>query len=194
MSFTRFHDDPYRIQKQLEETTHTGRYQLDTPGPGMNLPFMEDPHIRLQKWGSNLRTNTTTIESDLRGLTRKLNNDLTKINDHKLQAVQSNQPTYNNQNPFVEESRSSHPAWSYKGLEQNRWEKPLLNPVHDLEPSFPHQIQTRILEKDHFEPKIPVVSNMQNYYLTGPSICIAGNEDGCHGTHYRPTPKQIDIE
>jgi hypothetical protein len=160
----------------------------------MNLPFMEDPHIRLQKWGSNLRTNTTTIESDLRGLTRKLNNDLTKINDHKLQAVQSNQPTYNNQNPFVEESRSSHPAWSYKGLEQNRWEKPLLNPVHDLEPSFPHQIQTRILEKDHFEPKIPVVSNMQNYYLTGPSICIAGNEEGCHGTHYKPTPKQIDIE
>ena len=31
MSFTRFHDDPCRIQKQLQETTDVGKYILDVP-------------------------------------------------------------------------------------------------------------------------------------------------------------------
>ena len=45
MAFTRFHDDPHRIQKQLEESTYIGRYTLNTPAQGMNLPFNEDPHV-----------------------------------------------------------------------------------------------------------------------------------------------------
>ena len=76
MSFTRFHDDPARIKKQLEQTTFLGRYMLDCPGPGNNLPFWEDPQIRMQKWGANLRDNTVNLESDLFGMTRRLNRDL----------------------------------------------------------------------------------------------------------------------
>ena len=48
---------------------------LDTPGPGMDLPFVEDPQLRLQKWGANLQTNTLNLESDLLGLSRKNNHD-----------------------------------------------------------------------------------------------------------------------
>ena len=48
MAFTRFHDDPARIAKQLEIETFAGRYQLDRPGPGVNLPYYEDTHHRLQ--------------------------------------------------------------------------------------------------------------------------------------------------
>ena len=51
MAFTRFYDDPLRISKRLEESTFAGRYQLDMPGPGVDMPFEEDPHARLQKWG-----------------------------------------------------------------------------------------------------------------------------------------------
>ena len=61
MSFTRFHDDPNRIKKQIDESSFAGRYMLNTPGQGMNLPFSEDPQIRLQKWGANLQTNTVNL-------------------------------------------------------------------------------------------------------------------------------------
>lgn len=179
MSFTRFHDDPYRIKKQLEETTYTGRYMLNTPGQGVDLPFMQDPQLRLQKWGANLRNNTINVESDLLGLTRPLNRDLINQNNHTLQAVSSSQMYYKDAAPIVDESRASHPAWKYRGLEQYRWEQPILDPQANLEKNFPNNIQTRILEKDYFIPKVPVVQNANSFYLTGSSICTNGKIDKC---------------
>ena len=34
MSFTRFHDDPCRMLKQLQESTDIGFYHLNVPGNG----------------------------------------------------------------------------------------------------------------------------------------------------------------
>jgi hypothetical protein len=184
MSFTRFHDDPHRIKKQNEETSFTGRYMLNTPGPGVDLPFMEDPQLRLQKWGGNLQTNTVNLESDLRGLTRMQNRDNIELNQHTKTKVSSSMPTYRKENPFIEESRSSHPAWMYKDLEQTRWEEPLLNPLNGLDKQFQENIQTRILEKDQFTPRIPVVGQTE-FYLTGKSMCIGGIEESCPGTLYK---------
>ncbi len=181
MSFTRFHDDPNRIKKQLEESTYHGRYFLNTPGPGMDLPFNEDPHIRLQKWGANLQTNYVNLESDLYGLTRNYNRDLTDKNNYKKHSVNSYAKSYRTELPKTEETRASHPAWTYKDLEHSRWESPILNPQNDLERKFDCNVQSRILEKDNFEPKIPVVGN-NNYYLSGPTMCIAGNENSCQGS------------
>lgn len=184
MAFTRFHDDPYRIKKQLEESSFAGRYQLNTPGQGMNLPFMEDPNMRLQKWGANRTTNTVNLESDLFGMTRKTNRDLITLNDYKKNAVVASSVTYATETPFVEESRASHPAWMYKDLEQPRWESPFLNPLNGLEKNFNTNVQTRILAKDYFVPTVPVVNGTQNmeYYLSGKSMCIAGTESSCPGT------------
>jgi len=184
MSFTRFHDDPNRIKKQNEESSFTGRYMLNTPGPGVDLPFVADPHLRLQKWGANLQTNTVNLESDLRGLTRKQNRDNVSLNQYNQQQVSSSRPTYRETDPFVEESRASHPAWIYKDLEQTRWEQPFLNPLNGLDKHFEENVQTRILEKDHFKPRIPMVGE-QNFYLTGQSMCIGGREESCPGTLYR---------
>jgi hypothetical protein len=153
MSFTRFYDDPNRIRKQLEQTTFTGRYMLNVPGPGIDLPFVEDPQIRMQKWGANLRDNTVNLESDLFGMTRKMNRDLVEINDYQKNAVKSSETNWGVTKPFVEESRSSHPAWMYKSLEQDRWEYPILNPLHGIEKRFNENIQTRILEKDYYLTK-----------------------------------------
>ena len=62
-----------------------------------------------------------------------------------------------------------HPAWMYRDLEQPRWEQPFLNPQANLEKGFHDNIQTRILEKDFFVPKIPIVDNMTgNYYFDRP--------------------------
>jgi len=187
MAFTRFHDDQARIKKQIEESSFAGRYMLNVPGQGESLPFYEDPQLRLQKWGANLRTNTINLESDLRGLTRPLNRDLVEDNNYKTHAVHSSNATYSNASPFIEESRSSHPAWMYKDLEQSRWEAPFLNPLNGLEKGFHENINTRILEKDHFIPQLPIVNGTQDkeYYLSGKSVCIGRpGEEICPQTLY----------
>lgn len=154
MAFTRFHDDPYRIKKQSIESSFAGRYYLNQPGQGVDLPFVEDPQLRLQGWGANLRTNTVNLESDLLGMTRPLNRDLVDDNNHSRRSVTSTAVNYKDAKPFVEESRATHPAWMYKDLEQSRWENPFLNPLHGLEKGFNENIQTRILEKDYFVPNL----------------------------------------
>lgn len=156
MAFTRFHDDPARIQKSLEESTFSGRYRLNAPGPGDSNPFWEDPNIRLQKWGANLHVNTVELESDFRGLTRQLNRDLLVENDYLKKAVYAPMVTnYGISNPFVEESRTTHPAWSYRENVTERWEEPWINPQYGLEKPFHDNIPTRILEKDSYVPVIP---------------------------------------
>jgi hypothetical protein len=51
----------------------------------------------------------------------------------------------------------------YRDLEHSRWENPIINPqaLSSIEPAFNWNIQTRILEKDYFVPKVPVVSNVE---------------------------------
>jgi hypothetical protein len=175
MANTRFYYDPCRTKKSLQQSTGPGRYILNVPGNGLDNPYINDVHVRLQKWGANLKTNTVNMESDLFGLTRPLNRDLVDENDYKQYAARTGDVFYNNQQPFVEESRASHPAWMYKDLEQTRWENPFLNPLNGLEKGFNENIQTRILEKDYFKPTIPIINQGADYYLTGESICVGGN-------------------
>jgi len=193
MAFTRFHDDPNRIKKQVAESSFAGRYFLDTPGQGIDLPFMEDPQIRLQGWGASLRTNTVNLESDLYGLTRRINRDLITVNRYDKNATSSARVPYKQSAPFVQESRATHPAWMYKDLEHSRWENPLLNPLNGIEKGFNENIQTRILEKDYFVPRMPVIDGSPNmdFYLSGKSVCIEsslpmveGNEYTCRGSKY----------
>jgi hypothetical protein len=150
MAFTRFHDDPYRIRAQAQDSSFSGRYNLDVPGPGINLPFFEDPQLRIQKWGANLQTNTIGLENDLFGLTKKLNCD-TMSSNYKNVAVPTSKLSYPVANPTVEESRATNPAWMYRDLEHPRWETPWINPQANVEKKFHDNIQTRILEKDFFK-------------------------------------------
>jgi hypothetical protein len=159
MAFTRFHDDPIRIKYGLEISTFSGRYALDTPGQGVNLPYLEDPQIRMQQWGANMMTNPINIESDLRGLSRRINRDHPELNIYQNYAAETSQLTHTKVQPFIEESRATHPAWTYKDLEQTRWETPLLNPQVNFEKGFYDNIQTRILEKDYYVPIVPVPMN-----------------------------------
>jgi hypothetical protein len=181
MSFTRFHDDPHRIKYALQISTFSGRYALDTPGPGVNLPYMEDPHVRIQQWGANKMTNDINLESDLRGLSRKLNRDNIAMNDYKTYAANGYKKSYPIQKDvIVDESRATHPAWCYRDLEQRRWEIPFLNPQANVEKGFQSNIQTRILEKDNFTPVIPVLGGTSStdetqYYLSGRTMCLGGN-------------------
>ena len=75
MSFTRFHDDPCRVAKQLQQSTDPGRWILNVPGNGDKPEYMADPQIRIQTWGGNLMTNCVDLESELRGVNRRANKD-----------------------------------------------------------------------------------------------------------------------
>jgi hypothetical protein len=72
MAFTRFHDDPCRIMKRLQQSTDAALYAYNVPGPGDDLPFVEDPHVRLQLWGANRASDAVRLESALRGLGKPL--------------------------------------------------------------------------------------------------------------------------
>jgi hypothetical protein len=154
MSFTRFFDDPYRIQCRTENSGYMGKYFLDVPSNGSEMPYHDDPHIRLQKWGANMMTNSIKIEDDLRGLTRKLNRDTLEENEYTKYSANSSNKYYDNSSHLnTDETRSSCPAWTLRGIEIPRWEEPFLNPQNNLEKKFHCNIQTRILEKDYYQPK-----------------------------------------
>ena len=82
MAFTRFHDDPCRIMKQLQESTDAALYAYNVPGPGDRLPFDQDPHIRLQLWGANRASDVTSLESALRGLGTPLERPPSPVRRH----------------------------------------------------------------------------------------------------------------
>jgi hypothetical protein len=152
--FTSFRNDPARIQKEMEISSYSGRYALDTPGPGLDLPMMDDAQIRMQTWGANRHTNFVNLESDLKGMTRRLNRDYQDVNEYHKYSVESNPiQSFRVQDPYVLESRASHPAWTYRDKEVYRWEQPWLNPQANLEKRFYNNLQTRILEKDYYLEK-----------------------------------------
>ena len=159
MSFTRFNYDPCRTAKSLQESTGPGRYMLNTPGNGNSPCFMEDPHIRLQKWGANLRSvssgNPIDIDSDLIGITRPLTKGCSNMKYPHLGVVKSNSISFPTCKSFTDETRTSHPAWQYRDLEQTRWYPLFLNPQENVCKVFHNNLSTRILEKDNFVPKMP---------------------------------------
>jgi len=157
MSFTRFNDDPCRIKKQNQEATDPGKYILNQPGWGDKPCFMDDPYIRMQEWGANLRTNSINLESDLMGLTRPLNNRDCNYNNYQKINVKSNKISYPTCSSFTDQSRVTNPAWKYRDLEQVDWYILPLNPQENTCIPFQNNLSTRILEKDYFVTKAPCV-------------------------------------
>jgi hypothetical protein len=167
MAFTRFHDDPCRINKQLQESTGLGRYMLNVPGNGDKPLFMDDPFIRLQKWGGNLMKNTVNLESDLFGLSRNLNRD-ERENDYQTHAVRSHsqaqaqaqavQSQYASAQPFTDQSRATHPAWTFRDLEQTKFSILPLDPQANVCYRFQNNLNTRLIEKDIYVAKAPYIN------------------------------------
>ena len=150
MAFTRFKDDPARVNKYLEETTSIGKYHLNTPGNGLDNPYIDDTHIILQKWGANLQSNSLLVENELRNLNRPLSRDL---NPYKRVDSQSYQFPVKNFN--IDESRASLPAWTFRDKQEVRFDYPLNQTQYNKSMTIPFQnnLQSRILEKDFYTSK-----------------------------------------
>jgi hypothetical protein len=150
MAFTRFSNDRDVLEKKLCESTFSGLYHLNTPGNGLNMPFVEDPHIRLQKWGANLYSNGTDIENELRCSTRKLSSDYQVYNKKLVPGLQK---YYNNSTFYIDESRASCPAWLFRDTTQHRPNILDKNPQYNIFLSFENNQATRMLEKDYYTLK-----------------------------------------
>jgi hypothetical protein len=172
MAFTRFKYDNCRTVKSQQQATDPGRWILNVPGNGTNPCYMEDPHIRIQKWGANLRTNTINLESDLLGMNRHISRDCLGKDDYKNHTDDNNPKVHSEaiaypkcNELFTEESRSVAPAWMVRDLEQVDWYYPPLNPQENTCFPFDNNINTRLIEKDNFTPKRDCVINETNNYL-----------------------------
>ena len=156
MAFTRFHDDPARIMKALQESTAQGLYQLNTPGLGLYPTYIKDAHIIPQKWGGNLHTNSIAIESSLRGLERTLTRDCKASVLPPSELI--DYPVYGKE--LTSESRVIAPVWNVREIEQNRWDPLGFDPQQNVLIPFTNNTDTRIIEKDQFRstygiPQVP---------------------------------------
>lgn len=159
MAFTRFHDDQARVEKQLQELTGPGRYMIDTPGNGPAPPFMEDPFIRLQKWGANLRSNTINLESELLGIKQSVGKDCV---NKSIASVKSSALKYPSMNPITQQSRATHPAWMVRDLEQDNFQYLFLDPQENTCIPFHNNLNTRLIERDNFKTVVPSLINNDN--------------------------------
>jgi len=169
MAFTRFHDDPCRITKQLQQQTDQGRWILDVPGNGDKPCFALDPQIIPQKWGGNLWTNSIDIQSSLLGIDRTLNRDtLLNQDKYKKQTVHVSPILYPVCDTFIttEQSRTIMPAWTARDLQQNHAYILPNDPQANTELPFNNYVSTRIFEKDYFTRRgecDAIPNNNQNY-------------------------------
>ena len=157
MALTRFNDDPCRISKKLQQMTDQGRWILDVPGNGDKPCFILDPQIIPQKWGANLMTNVTDVQSYLLGITNNLNRDcINNSNEYKKLNVRTVPISYPICDNFLttEQSRAIMPPWTSRENSFKEHRHILLhNPQENIEIPFDNLISTRILEKDNFSSK-----------------------------------------
>ena len=133
MAFTRFNYDNCRTQKKLQEATGPGRYMLNVPGNGCKPCFIDDPQIRLQEWGANLRKvpggHPIDIDSDLLGITRRYMPFCTMAQFPNAGVVTSDTVRYPVcKNPITHQSRATNPPWTTLDLEQSNRYPLFLNP------------------------------------------------------------------
>ena len=149
MALTIIKNDNNRINEKLDMMTFEGRYMFGIPGPG-NVKFQEDPFIRLQKNGANLRTNSLNIENDLLGLTKNLTKDCILYGSTIPMNKKIN---YGTQNPYTEQSRAIMPAWTARSLEQNNFDYLFTNPQNHSMVQFEHNQSSRIDEINNYNSK-----------------------------------------
>tara|TARA_B100002051_G_C16619209_1_gene577312 strand:+ start:119 stop:709 length:591 start_codon:yes stop_codon:yes gene_type:complete len=162
MAFTRFHDEPCRIEKLLQESTDPCKYVMNVPGNGLKPCFMEDPYIRMQKWGSNLQTNSVNLESELLGMTRPYSRDNIDKNDYQKHKHNTSKINYPTCKPITHQPRATNPAWTLKGVEQHRWNILPMDPQKTALVPFTHELSSRIIQKDQYTTEVPCIPENNN--------------------------------
>tara|TARA_B100000927_G_scaffold229950_1_gene189876 strand:- start:228 stop:719 length:492 start_codon:yes stop_codon:yes gene_type:complete len=160
MAFTRYNYDDLRTKKILQESTGPCRYMLNVPGPYNTICYMDDPQMRLQGFGGNNHKvsggHPIDIDSDLKGYTRQLYKYCTLKKFPNNGVVKSTKESYNTcREPITDQSRATHPARTYRSLPNKPIDIPLLNHQENTCFHFQNNLNTRLLERDNYVPKLP---------------------------------------
>jgi len=157
MASTRFGYDIARKEDQLRQSTTPCDYIINAPGNGTAPAYMEDPHIRLQKWGANLANNVVTIEGSLRGLGQQTGSDCLGKDEYNRSAPAVETSIFpSNTTLTTDQPRASNPAWELRDQATTQHGAPtFVDPQSNIFQPFRMNVSTRILEKDHYtQPKI----------------------------------------
>ena len=160
MAFTRYNYDDLRTKKILQESTGLCRYMLNVPGPHKTTCYMEDPQVRLQGFAGNNRLVTgghpIDIDSDLKGYTRQLKKFSSKSEFPNKGVAKSTAMKFDSCNaPITDQSRATHPARTFRSLPNKPHDIPLLNHQENTCFHFHNNLNTRLLERDNYVPKLP---------------------------------------
>ena len=147
MALTNIRNEPSRLELEMNQSTGTGRYMLNVPGPGDHMPMQDDPFIRLQKWGANYSPNLIYLENELRNQNHRLNRDELKFVYNK---VAIKKPNYKAVNSKTEQSRAVLPAWELLDKDITRWDYVHKNPQSNVFRTFENNISSRIEVKDKY--------------------------------------------
>ena len=157
MAFTRFHDDYSRIIKTNIETTSMSNYTFNVPSnTGKFNVYIEDPHIRMQKSGSSQYSRMIDLEGQLKQMDQTYSRDYIdnqyntkKPVNHTLRQI----PIYQLNKSVTDESRSTHPSWTYRTLQQYRPDILFENPQNHTSMKFENNVDTNIITKDNYRKK-----------------------------------------
>jgi len=147
MANTRLYNDKNKIIADNKLDYDTSNYILNTPGNGLRPSFIDDPHIRMQKFGGNISANIIDVNSNLIGLTRKIGRDCTQ---KKYSNIYSKNQFPDITGSITDQSRASQPAWELRDLENNRQDYPLNDPQNHVESPFDNNVSSRLQEKDSY--------------------------------------------
>lgn len=148
MAFTRFHDDPCRISKALQENAEASAYYLQVPGNGVHPVYMANPGIRLQQWGANLYGDPIHVENVLGGRSQAIGGDCKLLKqikpDENIYPVCQDGPVI---------SRAIEPAFLLRGKPDDYWVRPLPRPgCSVVAPRPPIGLSSRLAQRDAFVP------------------------------------------
>ena len=159
MANTRYNYDDLRTVKILQESTGPCRYIMNVPGPAQSTTYVADPQMRLQGFAGNNRRvrggHPIDIDSDLRGITRRIVGSGSHMYPNK--GVTKSEPIkyQENKGTMQRQTRVTHPAREYRHLEQTLVFPLLLNPQENVCFHFENNLNTRLLERDSYVPKLP---------------------------------------
>jgi hypothetical protein len=144
---TNIRNDKKRVQKEMEISSFACRYHLDAPGPGVQVGYIESPHIRLQHWAANVYTDQLGLENELTNRYNKQNGQ-----DRK-QSIPMHRYINPNQAIVTRESRTDLPAWIFRDKDSQR-ENISLHGQHDIY-SYNSTVSSRLLPKSHNQVAFP---------------------------------------
>lgn len=157
MAFTRAYDDKDRINMFQDQDINNLTYMVNVPGNGTTPSYIDDPQIRLQKFGANISANIVDINSSLKGMNNQLSRD--GINDNNGRG--GNSEPFNDSysrhyfpvisSAITDQPRATEPAWALRDVESERWNILHTNPQSHSEIMFANNISSRILEKDNYD-------------------------------------------